>query len=116
MNSQEYTGIDAVMIFILILGLGVVNCIINAALVTFIVFIVVMPLVMIFPHWELAPFIHQHMFSLLVGVFVIQLIFPRRVANLPVVKLPKLYRGGEYDEEHNRTGRDPRFPVNTPER
>lgn len=110
MNNQEYTGIDAVVICFLILGLCVVNCVINAAMVTFIVSIVIMPLVMIYPHWELAPFIHQHMFSLLVGVFVIQLIFPRRVANLPVVKLPERYRGGEYVEEHNRTGRDPRLP------
>ena len=47
---------------------------IKAAFGTFIVCLVIVPIVLFCPGWELAPWIRLHAFSLFVGVFVIQLI------------------------------------------
>lgn len=46
----------------------------KAAFGTFIVCLVIVPIVMFCPSWELAPWIRLHAFSLFVGVFVIQLV------------------------------------------
>ncbi len=89
---KEFALIEAVFVILLMFAIGVINTVINAAIVTFIACIVTVPIVLIFPHWELSPWIHQHAFSLVAGVFLFLVIFPRRGVESPTVKLPARYR------------------------
>ena len=55
----------------------------KAAFGTFIVCLVIIPIVMFCPNWEMTPWIRQHAFSLFVGVFLLQLILLTESADLP---------------------------------
>ena len=89
---REFVGIDAVIMFLLMIAIGILNSIINAVFVTFIASAVTMFLVLIFPHWELAPWIKQHALSLFAGVFLLQFILPHRGVDSPIFKLPTRYQ------------------------
>jgi len=66
----------------------------KAAFGTFIVALVIIPIVLFCPDWELAPWIRLHAFSLFVGVFVLQLILLTEGVDLP----PFIEESDEDDE------------------
>ena len=73
--------------FIFIMGvLTIFYRLTKAAFGTFIVCLVIVPIVMFCPSWELAPWIRLHAFSLFVGVFVIQLVLLTESSYTPTLE------------------------------
>ena len=90
---RELDGIIEVAVgFVVFFVVGVINSIINAVIGTAIVCIATIPIVLLYPGWELVPWIRLHTLSLVFGIFVIQLILPRRGVDSPTVKPPARYR------------------------
>lgn len=58
----------------------------KAAFGTFIVCLIIVPIVLFCPSWELVPWIRQHAFSLFLGTFVIHLILLANDHYLPTAE------------------------------
>jgi len=80
-GGHHFGGVEAAILFCLFFGLSIVNKFLRAASGTCAVCLVVVPLTQFYPSWELSPWIRLHAVSLLVGVFVVQLIMPAATGN-----------------------------------
>lgn len=101
MNSSKgghhVGGVEAAILVCLFFGLSIVNKFPRAASGTCAVCLVIVPLTLFYPGWELSPWIRLHAVSLLVGVFVVQLIMPASTGNDEIkLKSGKFDIGSKY--------------------
>jgi len=80
-EDRHIEGAEAAVVFVMFFCLGIINMFLRAATGTFAACLVIVPLAIFCPSWELTPWIRQHSFTLLVGVFVLQLILPAATKN-----------------------------------
>jgi hypothetical protein len=86
-SAIEFAGIDAIIAFMVVIAVGMANRFIRASLGTFSVNLIIVPILLVCPHWELSPWIKQHALSLTVGIFVLQLILPAGGERVPAKKI-----------------------------
>lgn len=75
-EDRQIKGVEGAVLFCLFFCLAIVNMFLRAASGTFAICLVIIPVLLFCPNWELTAWIRQHALSLLVGVFVVQLILP----------------------------------------
>ena len=88
---KTIVGAEAIVVLFLLNIIGFINRFIRATYGVVAVCLAIIPVILLFPHWELNQWTRQHAFSLLVGTFVIQLIFHPSSIDSVTIKPPQRY-------------------------
>lgn len=89
---KTFVGVEAIVVFFVLIIIGMINRFIRAAFGVVAVCLAIIPVVLLFPNWELAHWTRQHAFSLLVVTFVIQLIYHPSSIESVTIKPPDLFK------------------------